>query len=78
MILREALAQAIQRLDAAGIPDAPRDARLLLAHALGIAPDRLTLVLRDPAGAEQAAFREAIARRAAREPVSHITGRWPP
>ncbi|MCA0206771.1 MAG: peptide chain release factor N(5)-glutamine methyltransferase [Proteobacteria bacterium] len=75
MILREALAQAIQRLDAAGIPDAPRDARLLLAHALGIAPDRLTLVLRDPAGAEQAAFREAIARRAAREPVSHITGR---
>lgn len=75
MILREALAQAIQRLDAAGIADAPRDARLLLAHALGIAPDRLTLVLRDPAGAEQAAFGEAIARRAAREPVSHITGR---
>lgn len=75
MILREALAQAIQRLDAAGIADAPRDARLLLAHALGIAPDRLTLVLRDPAGVEQAAFGEAIARRAAREPVSHITGR---
>lgn len=75
MILREALAQAIQRLDAAGIADAPRDARLLLADALGIAPDRLTLVLRDPAGAEQAAFGEAIARRAAREPVSHITGR---
>lgn len=75
MILREALAQAIQRLDTAGIADAPRDARLLLAHALGIAPDRLTLVLRDPAGAEQAAFGEAIARRAAREPVSHITGR---
>lgn len=75
MILREALAQAIQRLDAAGIADAPRDARLLLAHALGIAPDRLTLVLRDPAGVEQAAFGEAIARRAAREPISHITGR---
>ena len=75
MILREALAQAIQRLDAAGIPDAPRDARLLLAHALGIAPDRLTLVLRDPVGAEQAGFAAAIARRAAREPVSHITGR---
>ncbi|WP_323020183.1 peptide chain release factor N(5)-glutamine methyltransferase [Pararhodobacter sp.] len=75
MILREALAQAVQRLDAAGIADAPRDARLLLAHALGIAPDRLTLVLRDPAGAEQAVFGEAIARRAAREPVSHITGR---
>lgn len=71
----DALRAAIPRLAAAGIPDAPRDARALLAHATGIAPDRLTLHLPDPMTPEaQAAFDAAIARRAAREPVSHITG----
>lgn len=71
----DALRAAILRLAAAGIPDAPRDARALLAHATGIAPDRLTLHLPDPMTPEaQAAFDAAIARRAAREPVSHITG----
>jgi len=71
----EALRLAIPRLQAAGIPDAPRDARALLAHAAGIPPDRLTLHLADPLAphAEQA-FSEALTRRANREPVSHITG----
>lgn len=72
----EALRAAIPRLVAAGIEDAPRDARALLAHAAGIAPDRLTLHLSDPLPPEAlGAFDAAIARRAAREPVSHITGR---
>ena len=71
----EALRAAIPRLAAAGVPDAPRDARVLLAHASGIAPDRLTLHLGDPlSDAAEHAFEAAIARRAAREPVSHITG----
>lgn len=71
----EALRLAIPRLAAAGIPDAPRDARALLAHAAGITPDRLTLHLADPLAPEaEAAYATAIARRAAREPVSHITG----
>ncbi|MEZ5755341.1 MAG: peptide chain release factor N(5)-glutamine methyltransferase [Paracoccaceae bacterium] len=71
----EALRAAIPRLADAGIPDAPRDARALLAHAAGIAPDRLTLHLADPLTPQaEAAFAAAIARRAAREPVSHITG----
>jgi len=71
----EALRLAIPRLLAAGIPDAPRDARILLAHAAGIAADRLTLHLSDPLSAvAEAAFDTAITRRAAREPVSHITG----
>ncbi|PLL13431.1 peptide chain release factor N(5)-glutamine methyltransferase [Tabrizicola sp. TH137] len=71
----EALRAAIPRLAAAGIPDAPRDARALLAHAAGIAPDRLTLHLADPLSPEAAAaFEAAITRRAARDPVSHITG----
>lgn len=71
----EALRLAIPRLVAAGITDAPRDARVLLAHAAGIAPERLTLHLADPLdAAAEAAFVEAVTRRAAREPVSHITG----
>lgn len=71
----EALRAAIPRLAAAGIPDAPRDARALLAHATGIAPDRLTLHLADDLPPEALiAFETAITRRAAREPVSHITG----
>lgn len=71
----EALRAAIPRLQAAGIPDAPRDARALLCHAAGIAPDRLTLHLSDPLTPEaEAAFDTAITRRANREPVSHITG----
>jgi release factor glutamine methyltransferase len=71
----EALRAAIPRLAAAGVPDAPRDARVLLAHASAIAPDRLTLHLGDPlTDAQVQAFEAVITRRAAREPVSHITG----
>ena len=71
----EALRAAIPRLTEAGVPDAPRDARLLLSHAAGIAPERLTLHLADPlSDADLAAFEVAIRRRVAREPVSHITG----
>lgn len=75
-----ALAQAVARLQAAGV-DAPRtDARLLLAYALGIAPDRLVIelpaVLPAPLPAEAAARLEAaIAARAARQPLSQIVGR---
>lgn len=70
------LAQGVARLRAAGLDEAVRDARLLMAAALGIAPGRLTLAVPDPleAGAE-AAFQGFIARRAAREPVSHILGK---
>lgn len=71
----EALRAAIARLRAAGVEDAPRDARLLLAHAAGIAPDRLTLHLHDPMPTEALARLDAvIAARAARQPVSQITG----
>ena len=70
-----ALREAAARLAAAGVPDAPRDARLLLAHALGIAPDRLTLHLPDPVDdAAAARFAELVAARANRAPVSHLTG----
>ena len=70
-----ALREAVARLVAAGVPDAPRDARLLLAHALGIAPDRLTLHLSEPVAPSAAdRFAALVAARAARAPVSHLTG----
>lgn len=69
----EALAAAVARLRAAGVADPVTDARRLLAHALGVAPGRLTLVLRDPV-ADVAAFDALVARRAARVPVGQIIG----
>jgi release factor glutamine methyltransferase len=71
----EALRAAIPRLTAAGVPGAGADARRLLAFALGVAADRLTLVLNDPVTAAQVrAFDAAVAARARRQPVSQITG----
>ncbi len=72
----EALRAAIPRLRAAGVEDPARDARLLLAHAMGIAPDRLTLHLAEALEpAQAAAYEAAIAAREARRPVAQITGR---
>lgn len=55
---REFLAEAIQKLSAAGIEDASREARLIQRNA----PD-------------EESFAAMVARRAAREPMSHILGR---
>lgn len=73
--LGAALVQAVRALRAAEVPDAAGDARRLLAHAAGIAPDRLTLHLPEPAQAPVLArFDALVQRRAAREPVSHLVG----
>ncbi|MFN4153250.1 MAG: peptide chain release factor N(5)-glutamine methyltransferase [Paracoccaceae bacterium] len=73
--LSVALVQAVRDLRAAGVPDAAGDARVLLAHAAGIAPDRLTLHLPDEASAGVLArFATLLRRRSLREPVSHLTG----
>jgi release factor glutamine methyltransferase len=72
----QALAAATARLRAAGVADPARDARLLLAHALGIAPDRVMLAPTDPLSEAIAKrFEGAVAARAARQPVSQIVGR---
>ncbi|WP_373356895.1 peptide chain release factor N(5)-glutamine methyltransferase [Pseudoroseicyclus sp. CXY001] len=69
------LGPAIRRLTEAGVAEPAGDARRLLAHALGLAPGRLTLALPEPVSPDSAAAYDAcITRRAAREPVSHITG----
>ena len=72
----EALRAAIPELRAAGVEDAPRDARLLLAHALGIAADRLPLFLHDIMPDQSASlFRAAVSARLGRQPVAQIIGK---
>lgn len=69
------LRDAAERLREAGIEEGMRDARRLLAHVLGIAAERLVVDMPSTLGsAAEAAFTEAVARRASREPLSHITG----
>ncbi len=75
MIAQDALRLAIPRLTAADIDNAPRDARLLLAYAMGIAVDRLTLHLPDTLSEPaQAAFEAGINARINRQPIAQITG----
>ena len=72
----EALRGALPRLQAADIPEAARDARLLLAHAMGVDAGRLTLHLPDALTVDQErTYAAAVAARCARQPVSQITGR---
>lgn len=76
MIAQDALRRAVPLLREAGIEDAARDARVLLAHALGIGHDRLTLKLQDDMTQQQEAdYNAALQSRIARQPVAQITGR---
>lgn len=64
------------RFAAVGIDSARLDARLLVAEVLGCAPDRVALSPEMTLSSEQSARLEGLAaRRAAREPMSHILGR---
>jgi release factor glutamine methyltransferase len=71
-----ALAEAARRLSAAGIGEPRREARLLLALALGVEPAQV-LGYPERALDRRAAARaaELVARRAAREPYSRLAGR---
>lgn len=71
----DALRAAIPRLAAAGVPEPAKDARHLLAHALHIGLDRLTLHLPDVM-TEHASirFEDALQARMRRQPVAQITG----
>lgn len=69
------LRAATQQLTEAEVPGAARDARVLLAHVLGVAPTRLSLMGPDLLGSQELEqFQALIARRRTREPVSHLTG----
>ncbi len=69
--MAEAVAAAAARLDAAGIPDARREARILLVAALNTdAAGLLRQTEIDPA-----LLAPLLARRVAREPMAYILGR---
>ncbi|MBI1172817.1 peptide chain release factor N(5)-glutamine methyltransferase [bacterium] len=69
------LRDGIFTLREAGIEDAPRDARLLMARAMNVPADRLTLHLQNPlAPAMAQAFARLIEARAARQPMAQILG----
>jgi release factor glutamine methyltransferase len=68
------LDEAARRLAAAGLESPRAEARILLAHALGVTRDE-TLSPRLSLTPQQAdAFADFVARRAAREPSAYITG----
>ncbi len=71
-VLLAEVAQATQRLADAGVPSPRFDAEELAAHVHGVKRSQLHMV----ADADfDARYWEAIARREAREPLQHITGR---
>ncbi|WP_375339621.1 peptide chain release factor N(5)-glutamine methyltransferase [Microbacterium rhizophilus] len=75
--LRDALRRASERLAGAGVPDPQVDAELLLAHLRdqGRGEVQAGVVRGDELTAEEAlAYEDLVARRAAREPLQHITG----
>lgn len=71
----DAIRRGAERLAAAGIDGAPRDAELLMRWAAGMEGAALSAALRDlaPVGA-LTRFEEGLATRAARAPLSHVTG----
>jgi release factor glutamine methyltransferase len=71
--LRTAVEVAAGRLAVAGVPSPRFDAEELAAHALGIERRELWSVA--SLGAAAGAFASYVDRRAAREPLQHITGR---
>lgn len=75
MSAQAALIAATRALHAAGIEGAVGDARALLAAAMDVPRDRLTLYLGDDLDAAAARFEAMIARRMAHEPVAKIIGR---
>ena len=71
----EALVRGVRLLRESDVPEAAGDARRLLAHALGVVPGRLTVVLPDPlADGIAETYEDLLRRRAKREPVSHLVG----
>jgi len=73
MIPRQLLATAEETLREAGVPSPEHDAAELLAHVLGTDRSRLPLVDEVPA-ASVGEYDVLVARRAAREPLQHLTG----
>jgi release factor glutamine methyltransferase len=73
MTIGRLVQQAAERLAAAGVESSTYDARVLLAHVLGIRLGELALV--ESIGADQEmTYDDLVTRRATREPLQHLTG----
>ncbi|MDI6909660.1 peptide chain release factor N(5)-glutamine methyltransferase [Nocardioides sp.] len=70
---RAVLAAAAERLRQAGVPSPQHDAEALLAHVLGTTRADL-VVVEDIAPSALEEYDGLVARRAAREPLQHLTG----
>jgi release factor glutamine methyltransferase len=70
--IRDLLYDAAHRLTLAGVDSARLDARILLAHAMGVTREDLIAAKREPSSREAALFETFITRRIAREPVAYI------
>jgi len=78
--VQTALTSAVSQLTLAGVPNARVDAELLLGHVLDLNRGQVqSKAITDAAITESdaAAIAELVSRRAAREPLQHITGRAP-
>jgi len=72
------LDDAAERIAAAGVEDARTDAEVLVADALGVKPDQLSVESAGEVDDEAAAKIEAnVQRRVEREPMAYILGRAP-
>lgn len=75
MTRADLLHEAVRDLVDAGLADPAREARIALRWAGGFRPEALISALDLPPGEEETTrFLQAIARRIAGEPMSHITG----
>lgn len=75
MSIAQALHEASETLNEAGVPEARKEARSLLAHVLGIDWGVLITNSREPISKSSVArFQEVIARRANGEPAQYIIG----
>ena len=72
--MRALLAQATATLAAAGVASPEHDARALAVHVLGLAKPSDLLLIDDLDVTQRSAYDALVARRAAREPLQHLTG----
>jgi release factor glutamine methyltransferase len=69
---------AAERIAAAGVENARRDAEILVADAIGVTPENLSVDSAGEVPAEvAAAIEERVARRVDREPMAYVLGRAP-
>jgi len=73
--IRDLVHGAAERLKAAGVDSARLDARILLAHAMGVGHEELIAATHEPSAEQAALFDYFVVRRAAREPIAYIRGK---